>query len=128
MDLKRTRRIAQELKKEVSSIISIDLKDPRVSSLASITDVELTNDLSQAKIFVSIIGDDEEKEETIEGLNSSKGFIKKELGQRLRLRHIPDLIFVLDETIERGRYMDNLIDKVIKQDEENRKRHEREDI
>lgn len=128
MDLKRTRRIAQELKKEVSSIISIDLKDPRVSSLASITDVELTNDLSQAKIFVSIIGDDEEKEETIEGLNSSKGFIKKELGQRLRLRHIPDLIFVLDETIERGIYMDNLIDKVIKQDEENRKRHEREDI
>ncbi len=128
MDLKRTRRIAQELKKEVSSIISIDLKDPRVSGLASITDVELTNDLSQAKIFVSIIGDDEEKEETIEGLNSSKGFIKKELGQRLRLRHIPDLIFVLDETIERGIYMDNLIDKVIKQDEENRKRHEREDI
>ena len=128
MDLKRTRRIAQELKKEVSSIISIDLKDPRVSGLASITDVELTNDLSQAKIFVSIIGDDEEKEETIEGLNSSKGFIKKELGQRLRLRHIPDVIYVLDETIERGIYMDNLIDKVIKQDEENRKRHEREDI
>lgn len=128
MDLKRTRRIAQELKKEVSSIISIDLKDPRVSSLSSITDVELTNDLSQAKVFVSIIGSDQEKEETIEGLNSSKGFIKKELGQRLRLRHIPELIFVLDQTIERGVYMDNLIDKVIKQDEENRKKYEREDI
>ncbi len=128
MDLKRTRRIAQELKKEISSIISIDLKDPRVSSLASLNDVELTNDLSQAKVFVSIIGSDQEKEETIEGLNSSKGFIKKELGQRLRLRHIPELIFVLDETIERGIYMDNLIDKVIKQDEENRKKYESEDI
>lgn len=124
MDIKRTKRIEAEMKKEISLLMANEIKDPRLSAMASITAIELTNDLSQAKIFISVLGDREDKENSLAGLESSKGFIKKELGNRLKLRHIPDLIFKLDETIEHGLYMDKLIDEVIKRDNENRKNHE----
>ncbi|MGF0040463.1 30S ribosome-binding factor RbfA [Peptoniphilaceae bacterium SGI.131] len=124
MDIKRTKRIEAEMKKEISLLMANEIKDPRLSAMASITAIELTNDLSQAKIFISVLGDREDKENSLAGLESSKGFIKKELGSRLKLRHIPDLIFKLDETIEHGLYMDKLIDEVIKRDNENRKNHE----
>lgn len=124
MDIKRTKRIEVEMKKEISLLMANEIKDPRLSAMASITAIELTNDLSQAKIFISVLGDREDKENSLAGLESSKGFIKKELGSRLKLRHIPDLIFKLDETIEHGLYMDKLIDEVIKRDNENRKNHE----
>lgn len=124
MDIKRIRRIEAEMKKEISLLMANEIKDPRLSYMTSITAVELAKDLSQAKIFISILGDREEKESTLTGLESSKGFIKKELGNRLKLRHIPDLIFKLDETIEHGLYMDKLIDEVIKRDNKNRKSHE----
>ena len=123
MDDKRTRRIEHELKREISSIMANDIKDPRVSTLASITAVDMTRDLQFAKVFVSTIGDEKEKEDIIEGLKNASGFIKRELGARLNLRHVPELTFHLDESIERGMYMGKLINDVLKQDEENRKKY-----
>ncbi len=123
MDNKRTKRIAKELQKEISSILASDIKDPRIGSLVSITDVELSNDLELAKVYVSSFGDRDEREDIIEGLENASGFIKRELGIRLKLRNIPDLRFLIDDSIERGIYMDKLISDVIKQDEENRKKH-----
>lgn len=121
MDIKRVKRISAEMQKEISMIIANEIKDPRVSPMASVTAVELKNDLQFAKVFISVLGDDKEKEETIDGLNSSIGFIKRELGERLNLRHIPELSIELDESIERGLYMDKLIDEVIKKDNENKR-------
>lgn len=124
MDIKRVRRIAGEMQKEISMIISNGIKDPRVSPMASVTAVDLKNDLQFAKIYISVLGDDKEKQDTIDGLKSSIGFIKKELGERLKLRHIPDITIHLDESIERGIYMEKLISEVMKKDNENRKNDE----
>lgn len=120
MDKKRIRRIESELIKEISIMIRSDIKDPRIAPITSITEIDLTDDLQSAKIYISVLGDEEEKEETIEGLKSSIGFIKRELGNRMNLRHIPDIKFILDTQIEQAMHIESLIDKAIKQDEEAR--------
>ena len=127
MDKKRTRRIEQEIRKEIASIIATEIKDPRISTLVSITDVEMTSDLQFATVYVSTLGDEKEKDDIITGLQNATGFIKREIGQRLKLRHIPSLTFLLDESIERGMYMGKLINDVMKQDEENRKKYGNEE-
>lgn len=127
MDNKRTRRVEQELKKELSRIISTEIKDPRLGTMTTVTAVEVTSDLRHAKVFISVLGNDKEKEEVLEGLANASGFIKKEISQSMKLRHFPDLHFKLDESIERGMYMGKLISDVMKQDEENRKNHDQED-
>lgn len=120
MDKKRIRRIESELTKEISMMIRSDIKDPRIAPITSITEINLTDDLQSAKIYVSVLGEDEEKKETIEGLKNSIGFIKRELGNRMNLRHIPDIKFILDTQIEQAMHIESLIDKAIKQDEEAR--------
>lgn len=127
MDNKRTRRVEQELKKELSRIISTEIKDPRLGTMTTVTAVEVTSDLRHAKVFISVLGNDKEKEEVLEGLANASGFIKKEISQSMKLRNFPDLHFKLDESIERGMYMGKLISDVMKQDEENRKNHDQED-
>lgn len=117
MNKKRINRISEETKRILSDILANDLKDPRISTMTSIVSVEVTNDLRYAKIFVSVLGDDKEKEDTIEGLKSAKGYVRKELGNRLDIRYTPEPIFYLDQSIEYGIYMSELIDKVKKEDE-----------
>lgn len=121
MDNKRTKRIEKELQKEISAIVATDIKDPRINSLVSITDVDLTNDLEFAKVYVSSLSTSDNREDIVECLQSASKFIKRELGMRLKLRNIPELTFVIDNSIERGIYMDNLISQVLKADEEKRK-------
>ena len=118
MNRKRINRISEEVKKIVSELLTRGLKDPRISSMTSITKVEVTGDLRYANIFVSVLGDKSVKEETLEGLESAKGFIRKEIGNRMDLRYVPEPIFHLDESIEQGIYMSKLIDKVNKIDED----------
>lgn len=125
MDKKRIKRIESELTKEISLLIRNDIKDPRIAPITSVTEIKLTDDLQSAKIYISVLGDEEEKNETIEGLKSSIGFIKKELGRRMNLRHIPDLKFILDTNLEQALHIESLIDKAIKQD--NEARNEREE-
>ena len=106
MNEKRIARIEEEIKREMSRIIAFDLKDPRVSPLASIIEVKVTNDLDQAKVYFSILGDDKVKRETMEGLNSAKKFIKKILGEKLNLWRMPEFTFILDETIEKAIHLE----------------------
>ena len=114
MNNKRVFRISEEVKKIVSELIFNGLKDPRINSMTTITNVEVTRDLRFAKIFVSVLGNKEDKENTIAGLESAKGFIRKEIGKKIDLRYVPEPMFYLDESIEQGIYMAKLIDDVNK--------------
>ena len=114
MNEKRVSRISEEVKKVVSELIYNGLKDPRVNSLTTVTKVEVTRDLRYAKIYISVFGNKEEKENTIKGLESAKGFIRKEISGKIDLRYTPEPIFVLDESIEHGIYMSKLIEDVNK--------------
>ncbi len=112
----RITRINEEIKHEISNIIRNGLKDPRVSTLASVLRVETTPDLKHCKVFISVLGDDDTKKSTEEGLKSSSGYIKGEISKRVNLRITPDLHFVMDQSIEYGIHMSKLIDDVIKQE------------
>ncbi len=120
MNKRRINRISEEIKKVVSELLTRDIKDPRISSMTSVVKVEVTNDLSYAFIYVSVLGKEEEKENTIKGLQSAKGYIRREIGRRIDLRLVPELIFRLDESIEHGLHISQLIDKVIREDREKR--------
>lgn len=100
---RRVSRVASLIKREVSLILLHDIKDDRVGSgMVSITDVDVSGDLQHAKIFVSIYGTEEAKKETMEGLKSATGYIRSFLGQRIRLRRTPEVIFLEDRSLERG--------------------------
>ena len=106
----RTRRIAEEIRKIVSTMLINGIKDPRINSLVSVTDVEVTSDLSYAYIYVSILGGDEES--TLDGLKSACGYIRREDGKNIKIRHTPEIIFKIDDSLLKGMYMDELIKKV----------------
>lgn len=110
---RRVSRISSLIKKEVSQMLLNDIKDDRVGSgMVSITDVDVSGDLQHAKIFVSIYGTEEAKAETMEGLQSCTGFVRKGLGDRLRLRRTPEVLFVEDTSLERGDRILNLLNKI----------------
>ena len=121
MARRRSSRLSVEMKRVISEIIRNHVKDPRVSELLSITDVHVTEDLKFAKVFVSTYGD---IEPTLIALESAKGFIRKEIGKRAKIRNIPELIFIKDDSIEKGIYMSSLIDKVLKEEQNKNKGNE----
>lgn len=110
MSKKRNSRLSGEMKRIIADIIRKEVKDPRISDLMSITDVHVTEDLKFAKVFVSVYGD---SDPTFEALQSAKGFIRREVGRNIKMRLTPELIFVKDDSIENGVYMNSLINKVI---------------
>ena len=118
-------RINSEVQREMSSIIREDLKDPRIHPMTSVMAVEVTPDLKFAKIFVSVLGNDEEKEKTMEGLKKSASFARHQLANRMNLRNTPELTFVLDTSIEYGVTMSKKIDE-LKEKEESKHRNEEE--
>ncbi|MDD7182294.1 MULTISPECIES: 30S ribosome-binding factor RbfA [Peptostreptococcus] len=103
----RIKRISEEVKKVVSVMLINGIKDPRITSMISVTDVEVTNDLRYAFVYISILGGN--KEESLEGLNSARGYIRREVGKEIKLRYVPEIIFKIDDSIERGMHMDELI-------------------
>ena len=117
MNSKRINRISEEVKRTITDIVQNELKDPRIPSITSISHVEVTNDLSYANVYVSVLGNDFDRDEAIEGLNSAKGFIKKELSKKIKLRAMPELIFIKDDSIEKALELDKLIDEVNHGDE-----------
>lgn len=104
----RANRVAEQIKIEISDIINNKIKDPRIGFL-TITDVEVTGDLQQAKIFFTVLGDEEEREETLLGLNKANGFIRSEIGRRIRLRKVPEITFEYDVAHEYGNHIDALL-------------------
>ncbi len=105
-------RINEEVYREISNIIRGELKDPRISPIVSVTRVEVTSDLKQAKIYVSALGEEDALSKTIEGLKSSAGFIRNRLAATLNLRNTPELKFIPDDSIAYGIRMTKLIDEV----------------
>ena len=104
----RTGRVAEQIKKELSQLIQTELKDPRIG-FVTVTGVDLTNDLSQAKVYLSVLGDEEQKEGSLKALEKGKGYLRSELGKRIQLRHTPELIFKFDESIEYGSRIEKLL-------------------
>jgi ribosome-binding factor A len=112
MNKQRLRRISSEIQRLISDLILQEkLKDPRVTKLTSITDVETTEDLRYAFIYVSVFNDDDEKnlEEALEGLNSAKGFIRKKISDEIKLHHAPEPIFRADSSIKKGMRIEEII-------------------
>lgn len=110
----RLERLQETIKEELGMILQRDLKDPRIG-FVSVTDVEVSNDYSHVKIFFSVLGDEEAKRLTMEGLESAKGFIRTELGQRIRMRHTPEIHLIADDSMERGSRIMKLLDEVKKE-------------
>lgn len=111
----RNSRINEEMRKEISSIIRNDVKDPRITAMISVTKVDVTKDLSYAKVYVSLYGDDKSKQETLQALKKSSGFIRREVGSKIRLRNTPEILIELDDTIEHGMHIDELLRKIKEQ-------------
>ena len=112
-DFPRSRRIAEQIQREIADLIRTEVKDPRVSSMVTVTDVEVTRDQAHAKIFFTILGDPEKIEETTLGLKRSAGFLRSQLAQRLLLRTVPQLDFKYDASVERGMKLTRLIDEAV---------------
>ncbi len=126
MSQNRARRISEEIKKIVAQTIREDIKDPRVSSLATVTKVETTSDLRYTTIYISVFGSDEQKSDTLEGLKRAKGFIRRVIGESLDIRYTPEPMFKLDTSLEYAINMSKLIDEVHEHDEQ--MKHRREEL
>jgi ribosome-binding factor A len=110
---RRVARVAELIKREVSLMLMNGIKDDRVGTgMVSVTDVDVSGDLQHAKIFVSVYGTDDAKAETMAGLKSATGYVRSELGHRIRLRRTPEVIFVEDRSLERGDRVLDLINQL----------------
>jgi ribosome-binding factor A len=114
MSSQRSGRVQEAIRQEVSNIIHGQIRDPRLGFL-TITGVELTKDLRYARIYFSVLGEDKEKKLALRGLNAAKGYIKGLLGDRIKLRYMPDIEFKIDETLERTQHIYDLFEKIKKE-------------
>ncbi len=110
----RPEKVAHLMRREVADILERRLRDPRVTARVSVTDVEITHDLSFAKIFVMVSGEPAERDMTLQGLQRAAGFVRHELGDRLGLREVPEIRFVYDDSLDRGARVDDLLRKIEK--------------
>ncbi len=111
----RSERIAEQVRRELADLIRLELKDPRVS-LVTLTDVEVSPDYAHAKVFFTALADAEHLAEIIAGLTRASGFLRHELGRRIRIHTLPELHFVYDESVERGTRLSHLIDAAVQSD------------
>ena len=109
-------RINGEVLKELSNIIRSEIKDPRINPMTSVVSVEVAPDLKTCKAYISVLGDDQSKKDTITGLKSAEGYIRRELARTVNLRNTPEIKFILDQSIEYGINMSKLIDEVTQKD------------
>ncbi|WP_372748138.1 30S ribosome-binding factor RbfA [Litorivivens sp.] len=121
-DFSRTQRIADFLKKELGALIQFQIRDPRVG-MVSITDVEVSRDLSHARVFVTVMGKDSEEEakESLKVLNRAAGFLRSRVAQSHNARTTPALKFIYDTSVRRGEYMSRLIDDAVAKDRQRSK-------
>jgi ribosome-binding factor A len=108
----RQRRVADQIQRELAEIIRAELKDPRVG-MVTLTSVEVSPDLAHAKIFFTTLAGDEQRDEVLKGLKRASGFLRSELGHRIKVHNTPELHFVYDESVERGVRLSRLIDDAV---------------
>ena len=106
--MSRIDKINEELRRELASVIR-ELKDSRIPMMTSVVAVNVTNDLRYAKVYVSVMGDEETKKKALEGLKSAAGFVRREIGKRVDIRYTPEPLFELDRSIEHGAYINQLL-------------------
>ncbi|GAA4701106.1 30S ribosome-binding factor RbfA [Brevibacillus fulvus] len=121
MSMNKTRmsRVGEEIKKELSILLQREMKDPRIG-FVTVTSVDVTSDLQLAKVYVSIFGSEEQREASLAGLHKAKGFLRTELGRRIKLRHVPDLVFKLDESIDYGNKIESILREISTEGESKR--------
>ena len=104
----RIEKLQELIKQEMSKMLLKELKDPRIG-FVTVTDVEMTGDLREAKIYVSVMGGEEQVKSSLEGLNSALGFVRREIGQRIHLRFTPEISFALDTSLDYGDHIQKLL-------------------
>lgn len=107
----RINKINEEVHRALAEIIR-ELKDTRIPLMTSVVAVSVTNDLSYAKVYVSVMGDEETQKRAVEGLKSAAGFVRRELGRRIDIRHTPEILFELDRSIEHGAHINKIISEL----------------
>jgi ribosome-binding factor A len=105
---KRSEKVGDLIRKEISQILLEELKDPRIG-FVTVTKVALSDDLRMAKVYYSVFGGERDKEGSYEGLESAKGYIKRELGRRVRLKYMPEITFLFDDSLEYGEHIEELL-------------------
>lgn len=110
-------RINEEVHRELSNIIRSEIKDPRINPMTSVVAVEVAPDLKSAKAYISVLGDEKSQKDTLAGLTSAEGYIRRELAKSVNLRNTPQIRFIMDQSIEYGVNMSKMIDDVCEQDE-----------
>jgi ribosome-binding factor A len=113
---RRTEQVGDLIKEELSQLLEREVKDPQVG-FVTLTDVEVTADLRIARVYFSVLGDEQAMQESLAALERGKGFLRRELSQRLDIRYVPELHFVLDRSIERGQRIANLLRQAQRQDD-----------
>lgn len=112
MASRRVERFNENLKREITALVRSEVRDPRVG-MATVTAVESSADLSVARVYISVLGDEEEKEESLRGLRAAAPFIRTELGRRLHVRRVPELRFELDRSLDYAMKIDRLLDEAL---------------
>ena len=107
-------RINGEVRRVLSSIIQNEIKDPRIHPMTSVVEVEVAPDLKSAKAYISVLGDEQAQQDTLAGLRSAEGYIRRALARTVNLRNTPEIRFIMDQSIEYGVHMSKLIDDVNK--------------
>ncbi len=110
-------RVNAEVQHELANLIREGIKDPRIHPMTSVTGVEVAPDLKTCRAYISVLGDDEAKKNTIAGLKNAEGYIRRQLAKSINLRNTPEIRFILDESIEYGVAMSKLIDQVTRKEE-----------
>ena len=111
----RVERLAGQIQGEVAVMIARELNDPRIG-FTTVTRVELSPDLHQARVLISVMGSAESQQETLKGLSSAAGYIRHEIGRRLRLRRVPEVVFILDHGVEQSQRIETLLQKLRKEE------------
>ena len=117
-DFSRTLRVADQIQRELADLLHHEIKDPRINQL-TITAVEVSRDYAYAKVFFTTLGDQSQKIQVEKGLEKAHGFLRSSLSKRIKLRVVPQLIFVYDKSIEHGAYLSKLIDEAVAQEKKN---------
>jgi ribosome-binding factor A len=108
----RPERVAHLMQREVADILQNEMRDPRIGAMVSVTDVEIANDLSFARVYVSILAEGEERDRTLQTLRRAAGFVRHALAPRMGLREMPEVRFDLDESLQRGARVDELLRRI----------------
>lgn len=119
MEFKRSHRVGEQIHKEISALLIKGLKDPRIG-FVTITAVEVTPDMHLARIYFTVIGDEKIRRETEKGLQSSVSFLRRELGRRLALRYVPEILFNYDSSLEYGNRIETLLKEIHSEDDDGR--------